>query len=232
MALSDDIRTNSKDTFKSAWTTRKGAVVPEPKDLKLGNDAVEFDRATILYADLDRSTSLVENKKWSFAAEIYKTYLYAASRLIRDAGGSIVSYDGDRVMGVFIGKTQNNDAVSCALRINYAVKNIIQSEMSNVYSAISYKIRHVVGIDESIIRSARTGVRGDNDLVWVGNSANLAAKLTSLDATYSVWVTDRVYSGLSDAQKLGSNRENIWKKWSWSQHNNDTIYSTTYWRSF
>lgn len=230
MSVADDIRSNSKDTFGAAWTVRDGLVVPAASDLKLSNDAVRFENATILYADLDASTDLVETKRWEFAGQVYKTFLYAASRLIRDHSGSIVSYDGDRVMGVFISKSQRNDAVSCALEINYAVKNIVQRELEKKWTT-DFKIRHVVGVDTSTVRAARTGVRGDNDLVWIGNAPNLAAKLTSLTADKATWITKRVYDGLNDKQKLGSQGENIWKKWQWSQHNQDEIYSSTYWRT-
>lgn len=141
MGIADEIKTNASVTFKTGWDTRDGEKVPEPRYLKLGNDAVHFARATVLYADLDQSTSLVESKKWNFAAEVYKTYLYAATRLINDAGGAIVSYDGDRVMGIFIGKRQCNDAVRCALKINYAVKQIVQTELKGLSRSLrSYKI--------------------------------------------------------------------------------------------
>lgn len=229
MSVADDIRKNSKDAFGSQWTVRDGVVVPAASDLKLSNDAVHFKTATILYADLDASTSLVEKKKWEFAGQVYKTFLYAASRLIRSNGGTIVSYDGDRVMGVFISNRQRNDAVSCALEINYAVKNIVQAELEKNWKT-DFKIRHVIGVDTSIIRAARTGVRGDNDLVWIGNAANLAAKLTALTADNPTWITKRVYDNLDENHKLGSKGENIWRKWVWNEHDDQEIYSTTYWR--
>lgn len=230
MSVADDIRKNSNDAFGAKWAVRDGVVVPAAGDLKLANDAVHFQNATILYADLDGSTNLVEKKKWEFAGEVYKTFLYAASRLIRSNGGSIVSYDGDRVMGIFISKTQRNDAVSCALEIHYAVKNIVQAELEKAWKT-DFKIRHVIGVDTSTIRAARTGVRGDNDLVWIGNAANLAAKLTSLSADTPTWITKRVYDYLNDKQKLGSKGENIWRKWTWNEHDDQEIYSTTYWRT-
>ncbi|MBY3173141.1 MULTISPECIES: adenylate/guanylate cyclase domain-containing protein [Rhizobium] len=230
MTIGDDIKSNSSSTFGSAWTTRDGTVVPEPKDLKLTNDAVRFEKAAILYADLDGSTGLVETKKWQFSGEVYKTFLYAASRLIKHHGGSIVSYDGDRVMGIFISNSKCNDAVSCALQLNYAVKNIVQGELNKGWTT-DFKIRHVVGIDLSEIRAARTGVRGDNDIVWIGNAANLAAKLTSLSADKPTYITKRVYDLLNDPQKLGPNGENMWQRSVWAQHGNEEIYSTTYWRT-
>ncbi len=229
MSIADDIRKNSSDAFGTKWTVRDGVVVPSASDLKLSNDAVHFKTATILYADLDGSTSLVEKKKWEFAGEVYKTFLYAASRLIRKNNGSIVSYDGDRVMGIFISESQRNQAVSCALEINYAIKKIVQVELEKHWTA-DFDIRHVIGIDTSTIRAARTGVRGDNDLVWIGNAANLAAKLTALSADNPTWITKRVYDQLNDPQKIGPNGENIWRKWVWNEHDNQEIYSTTYWR--
>lgn len=169
MSVADDIRKNSKDAFGSQWTVRDGVVVPAASDLRLSNDAVQFKTATILYADLDGSTNLVENKKWQFAGEIYKTFLYAASRLIRSKRGSIVSYDGDRIMGVFISKSQRNDAVSCALEINYAVKNIVQAELERNWKT-DFKIRHVIGIPR---RSARRGQGPAATMISSGSETRL-----------------------------------------------------------
>lgn len=83
MSVADDIKQNASDTLGTKWTVRDGQVVPEASDLKLTNDAVRFEKATVLYADLDQSTDLVETKKWQFSGEVYKTFLYAASRLIQ-----------------------------------------------------------------------------------------------------------------------------------------------------
>lgn len=229
MSILDDIKANAENTFGQAWTVRNGVVVPDPKEIKHSNDAVYFEKATILYADLDSSTDLVAGYKWTFSGEVYKTFLYAASRLIRGRGGAIVSYDGDRVMGIFTSKTQLDDAVSCALEINWAVKNILQSSLRKSYTT-DFNLKHVIGIDQSEIRAARTGVRGDNDLVWIGNSANLAAKLTALSAETPTWITKPVYEGLSKGQKNGPQGEDIWKKWLWNEHDNREIYSTHYWK--
>jgi len=234
MGLADDIKVNAKDTYSTQWSERDGLKVPGAKDVALGNDAVKFERATIMYADLDQSTALVENHHWYFAAEVYKTFLYAATRLANNAGGTVVGYDGDRVMVVFIGNSQCNDALRCAFRINYAVKNIVQAELEAYYSSSKFKIRHTVGLDTGLVRTVRSGARGDNDLVWVGNCANLAAKLTALNADYPTWITNRVYEKLNDDNKYGmsnGSKVSMWKEFSWSQHNNDKVWASTWWRT-
>lgn len=226
----DDLTTYVKKVFKDAWTEREGQVVPEPSDLILGNEAVHFDRATILYADLSGSTKMVETKPWGFAAEIYKTYLHCATKIIKDEGGAVTSYDGDRVMGVFIGKSQTTSAARAGLKINYAVQKIVNPAMHAQYNT-DYNVVQVVGIDTSEVRVARTGARGDNDLVWVGRAANYAAKLTELKLSERTWVTKDAYDRMLDGAKMGGNpRQNMWKAYNWTEMGGHRIYgSTWYW---
>jgi class 3 adenylate cyclase len=212
--------------FREQWSLREGRVVPDPEDLPLGNTAVEFDRATVLYADLSGSTWLVDAKGWSFAAEIYKAYLHCAATIIRSEGGVIVSYDGDRVMGLFVGKSQTTPAARAGLKINFAVQEIVNPALKKQYSTL-YEVKQVVGIDTSPIRAARTGVRGDNDLVWVGRAANYAAKLTELDLVERTWVTKEAYAHMLDTAKYGSsNGAHMWKSYKWSQMNDHSIYGS------
>ena len=156
--------------FRSVWTERDGQVVPDDTSVKLGNDAVKLD-ATVLYADMADSTKLVDAYKPAFAAEIYKTFLLTAARIIKFEGGEITAYDGDRVMAVFIGNSKNTSAARAALKINWAAKNIVQPALKAQYQHETYQLKHVVGIDTSKLFAAKTGVRGANDLVWVGRAA-------------------------------------------------------------
>jgi class 3 adenylate cyclase len=227
MALSDDLTTYVKTTFQAQWKTRKGQIVPDPEALKLSNDAIEFERATVLYADLSGSTSMVDSNTWQFAAEIYKAFLYCAARLITDAGGEITAYDGDRIMGIFIGGTQSTSAAKCALKINHATKNIVMPALKVQYPSTNFTLRHVVGIDTSPIRASRTGVRGDNDLVWVGRAANHAAKLTELDADYATWITGTLFNNLADEAKY-TNQVLMWEKRLWTPMGKMEIYRSNW----
>ena len=227
MSLADDLKTQVEATFAGKWDSRDGRVVPEPEDITLGNDAVAFDRATVLYTDLSGSTSMVDTMKWWFAAEVYKTFLHCAATLIRNNGGVITSYDGDRVMGVFIGDTQSTSAVKCGLKINYAVLKIINPAIKAQYSSTDFKVKQVTGIDTSSIVAARTGVRGGNDIVWVGRAANYAAKLTDLDLQPRTWITEAVFDKMSADAKT-SNGNSMWKKYKWSQKDEIPIYGSTW----
>lgn len=229
MALGDDLYSEVVSIFKTQWKKREGQLVPEPETVALGNDAVELD-ATVLYADLAESTQLVDKYQPFFAAEIYKSYLVCASRIIKDEGGTITAFDGDRVMGVFIGGAKNSSAARAALKINHAVTQIINPAIKEQYKDSQYEVRQAVGIDTSRLFIARTGIRGSNDLVWVGRSANYAAKLCSLrEGAYSSWITDSVFDALSDEAKY-SNGQSMWEKRTWTARNMTVYCSSWRWK--
>lgn len=229
MPLGDDLQAEVKKIFATAWSIRDGRKVPEPVDVKLGNDAVRI-AGTVLYADLVASTALVDTKRDTFSAEIYKTYLHCAAKIIRSEGGIITSYDGDRIMAVFIGDSKNSTAARTALKINYAVRNIINPAIKIQYKQSTYEVRQTVGIDTSELFVAQTGIRGSNDLVWVGRAANYAAKLTSEPPYTPTWITGDVYKMLSDESIFGgSDNKNMWRAWRWTDMNDIPIYSSSYW---
>jgi uridylate cyclase len=229
-SIKEDLQKEVAATFRATWETRDGNVVPAYETIKLNNDAVKLE-ATVLYADLADSTNLVDVYQPQFAAEIYKTFLNCAAKIIRSEGGEITAYDGDRIMAVYIGGTKNNSAVRTALKINYAVQQIIDPALRTQYPTTAYQTKHVIGIDTSNLLIAKTGIRGANDLVWVGRSANLAAKLSSLAHTYRTYITEQVHNVL-DPSLTHSNGQAMWESRSWTAMGGRTVYASNYWWRF
>jgi len=230
VGLKEDIETETRDIFKTRWTERDGNVVPEPEDLGLGNDAVKLE-GTVLYADLADSTGLVSRLSAQLAAEIYKAYLKAVCRVIRSNGGTITAFDGDRVMAVFVGKIKNGPAATTALQVNHVVEKVINPLIEEHYPNKGCKITQAVGVDTSTLYVARTGIRGSNDLVWVGMAANLAAKLCSIrDPKIKSWVTKAVFDGMRDDAKLSSDNppRPMWEKRTWTAYKNLEIYGSSW----
>jgi class 3 adenylate cyclase len=234
MGLREDLEGEVRRIFATQWQKRDGKIVPEAENLQLGNHAVKFDEAVVLYADLVASTKLVDSQTDLFAAEIYKTFLHCASNVIRDNDGEITAFDGDRVMAVFIGPRKCTNAAKTALKINYSVKALINPAIKKQYESSTYTIDHAVGIDVSKILIARTGVRGSNDLVWVGRAANYAAKLCSVrDPGYCTFITPAVYNKLATDGKMGGSPErDMWELCSWTSQRGMNIYRSNWWWSF
>ncbi|GJH18117.1 adenylate/guanylate cyclase domain-containing protein [Caballeronia novacaledonica] len=218
-----------QNLFSSNWTTRNGQVVPVETDIGLGNDAVQLD-AAVLYADLADSTVLVDGWRAWFAADMYKAFLHSAAKIIRDSGGAITAYDGDRVMAVFIGDKKEIRAVRAGMKINYAVKEIIRPAKVAKWPDDHYVLKHVVGIDASPLFVARTGIRGANDLVWVGRAANHAAKLAASPDDYQTYITPAVFNQL-DISLTNVNGAAVWQQWR-SESLNYSVYRSTWHFSF
>lgn len=231
MGLKEDIESEVLGIFRAQWTEETTTKIPAPEDLRLNtNHAKNLEAATVLYADLDGSTNMVDSFKWQFAAEVYKAYLRCASQIIKSEGGTITAYDGDRVMAVFIGNTKNTTAVRTALKINYAVEEILNPAIKAQYASTSFVLKHVVGIDTSNLHAARIGVRGDNDIVWIGRAANYAAKLCTRPEK-PLWITKAVFDVMHQDVKYAGEVA-MWDKKLWTPMDNAEIYCSTYRWSF
>lgn len=231
MSFATDVEAEVKRIFREQWEKLKATTVPEPSDIALEkNEAKVIDDGTILYADLSGSTTMVQKYEPHFAAEVYRAYLYSAAQIIRNEGGVVTAYDGDRVMAVYLGETRNTNAATTALKINYAVKNIINPAITAQYGTkIAYTMKQIVGVDRSSLWVARTGVRGDNDLVWVGRAANYAAKLTEIANDDASFITGEVFDRLADPAKYKTGTTTLmWRERKWSQMNDMRIYSSNW----
>ena len=231
MRLDETLKTDVAKIFKDSWEITNGQKIPDTTDVKLGNHGVKIE-ATILYADLAESTGLVDDYTPEFAAEMYKAYLHCAVKIIRNNSGTIVSFDGDRVMAIFYGDSKNSGAVKSALQINYAVQKIINPAITDQYPKTSYKMVAACGVDTGEIMVARTGIRSNNDLVWIGRPANYAAKLCGLrQAGYSTWITKEVFNNMNKSVTYGGNPERImWESHTWQKYNVTVYRSSWYWK--
>lgn len=230
MALRDDLALEVSRIFGTVFTERKGRVIPTPDTVQIGNDAVRIE-GTVLYADLSRSTHLVDTKQPWFAAKIYKTFLHCCAKIIRNFGGTITAYDGDRIMAVWLGETKNTNAVKAALAINFARLEIIQPALNAAYPKANYSIRHTCGVDTSPLFVTNTGIRGSKDLVWVGRAANWAAKLSDLPDTHATRISSAVYDVMMDKARISNKGVNMWERVTWRDMNNVSIYRSNFlWR--
>lgn len=118
----------------------------------------------------------------------------------------------------------------CALKINWAVINIIEPAKKKQYANTNYKMKHAVGIDSTKVLAVRAGIRGSNDISWIGRAANHAAKLSSMADSHPTWITGDVYDGMHDDVKF-ADKKNMWEKRVWTTMNNRRIYRSTYWLS-
>ncbi|WP_199885600.1 hypothetical protein [Streptomyces sp. CB00455] len=171
------------------------------------------------------------------AGKVIRASLRTASTIIKRQGGEIRSYDGDRVMGIFIGNSKNSDVAKVGLQIHYAIDEIVKSalyaELPELKSG-GFVPEMCVGIASGEAFIARAGVRDSSDLVSIGRAPNVAAKLSDIREPgygYRTYITADVYGWLNEDSKLckgvdmwNSYRPQIGGEWM-------TIYRSSYWWS-
>ena len=216
MALSDEINNDVTTIVSAPWDVRKGQVVPGTKSIKLAGGAVELD-ATFLYADLANSSRIAKALDRRVASKILKSFLATTTRLVRERGGTVISFDGDRVLGVFVGTTKNTQAAKCALNINWVVGHLIRPKFESRYPPVrnlGFPIAHGVGIDTGTVLIVRAGARGDNDLISIGRAPSLASKLSEVrGGLYKTFITVSVYNKLLTSSKdANDQKKNMWEK--------------------
>lgn len=216
MSLKQDLEKRTSTALSQAWDLRDGTTVPDTKSVVLAGGGVRLD-CTVLYADLAQSSELATGFQQRTAAKVVKAFLSCMSRLILAHGGKVTSFDGDRAMGVFLGGSKNTNAATCALKMKWTMQYIIEPKLTAYFTSLKqsgFGISHCVGIDTSSVLVVRAGVRGSNDLVWVGRAPNLAAKLSDLrEGSYRSYIGGDVFPKLHDSAKYGGkDKRMMWEK--------------------
>lgn len=232
MAFKDEVITGVNDVVDTAWSIREGRVVPATDGVTLKNGAVKL-KATYLYADLANSSGAAQTFYRTVTAKIVRAYLNAATRIIRHYGGEIRSFDGDRVMGIFVGTHPNNQAVKAAFGINWALHKVISPKLNKKWPDLhkNWKANHGIGIANGEALIVRGGVRDDSDLVSIGSAPNVAAKLSELRGSPYTYIAKSVYNALL-APQLKSGDAPMWQTWPSQVVGGKTfaVMASTWWR--
>lgn len=193
------IESSVNDILNASWSITKGTKVPTTDDVVMKNGGKLVD-ATYLYADLAGSGALAHKVNKEPTAMIIRSYINSASRILREYGGEIRSFDGDRVMAIFMGDDKNQKAVRAAFGINWAVHEVIKPALEAKWSDIYkyYTISHGIGIDTGEALIVRGGVRNHNDLISIGDAPNDAARLSDYRGSI-INITKAVYDDLDDS---------------------------------
>lgn len=205
MGIADDVESVSTSQIWGDWKTRKGQVVPTTEDIALrANEGVELE-ATFLFADLAQSSHLAQHLDATQAASVIRAYLRISALIIRHFKGEIRSFDGDRVMGIFIGGSQRNTAVKTALALNWAMEKVLRPDFELKFDKIpGVYLNQGIGIAHGEALLTRGGIRENSDLVSIGPAPNIAAKLSDLRSPQgkTINVSSSVYNALMDDNKL------------------------------
>lgn len=220
--MRDDIQNEISGILSQPWNIRQGTVVPSEDKVSFTGNVVKLE-GTVLYADMRESSKLVDDVNQRVAGKVYQAYLRSIARLISNMGGTITAYDGDRIMGIFLGDDKNTTSGKCALQINFVVSQILSPMLTDHFKTLNrngFRISHCVGIDTGSFLAVKAGQRVANDIVWIGKPPNLAAKLSEIRyEDYTTFISRDVFSALDNGAKYGGKE----KKLMWDKMNLDYL---------
>lgn len=194
------------------YETTRPRGVPEPSDIPLGNRAAMIT-ATSLFVDLRQSSDITNAFRRQTAAKMLKSYFEGCVRIVTTNGGVVRSFNGDGMLALFVGDRRADNAVKAAMQMKWFVQMILWPKF-NGYFAANQTARGArldfsfgAGIDDGDIYAVRVGIRGTNDVAWVGRCTNTAAKLSNvLHRPHNIAVTRLVYGQLAASRKLSSGK--------------------------
>ncbi|AEF43147.1 hypothetical protein AS9A_P20103 (plasmid) [Hoyosella subflava DQS3-9A1] len=215
----DDVNAQIAKTIKPVMSVSKkqesSTSVPEATDLGFAEG--KLVSATYLYTDMLNSSGLAAIGDKEAAARVFRGFLNVSTKIMRFHEGHIRSFDGDRVMGIFTGENKEDRAVKAAMRIKWAVDQLVtpavHSEFPSLKSA-GWTLKQCSGIATGETLLARAGFRGSDDMISIGPAPNLAAKLSDIRANAAAGYVTRIgkgtYGRLSQSHRLSDGKE-MWK---------------------
>ena len=153
------------------------------------------NEATIFFADIRGFTAYAENRNPKTVVAMLNTYFEIATRAILDYGGYVDKFIGDCVLGVFGVPVLRKDHVERAVR---AAMDLVQQLQQNGRHDNPLLSSVGIGIHTGRIVSGNIGSQSKMEYTVIGDTVNLASRLSGLAGPGEVLVTDTVYHALGD----------------------------------
>ncbi|QSO49185.1 adenylate/guanylate cyclase domain-containing protein [Alicyclobacillus mengziensis] len=193
-------KTFVRQAIKSSqnYVTRHAKNMPQAENLHLGESREIF--ATILFIDLRGSTKLSQELSLDDQMKILYTYLTVATQVAKASGAYIEKYTGDGIMGIF-GQSDimptAQDTVRNALETSKGIIQAVYNVVNPVFREQGLpEIHCAAGLDCGQILISRIGIRGENDLVAIGEAANMASKIENATRAGHVGIGHRAHKVL------------------------------------
>lgn len=209
MAIKEDLENKINSHFKESYEVCETTIVPDTDYSKLtfGNKGLTAELA-FLYIDIRKSSELHTTYGFANAARIYQSFHDISVRIANYFDGNIRSFDGDRIMAIFSGKSKCTNAVKSAMKIRWAVDHLLSTHLKT-------PIKIGCGIDFGKVLIIKVGKGRDNnnkDIVWVGKASNYAAHLSD-NGKNSIIISERTYDRMGPTVKwknADDKKENMW----------------------
>lgn len=237
---SKDIENKVDTVLKDAFTQYDTDEIPDIEnkaDSRLTHGNTGFlGEFTFLYVDMRGSSSFTDQHRLQTITKIYKAYHHCMVECIKDNNGNIRSFDGDRVLAVFSGKSKVYNSVNCAMKMVGCKYDILQPKIKTAFNNDKFSLGIGISTGKTMVSKAGVGYDKNNrDLIWIGDPPNLGAKLSDeADSPYSIFICKETFGRLTDDNHYTTSngvKIDMWTKALFPfKKQNIEIYKTGYYR--
>lgn len=211
-ALKEEIKEKVNQYMQSKYDVVDGKKVPDKQGIGFGAKAKNLKHAIVLYADLRDSRGILSDNSHLLAARTHKSFLYAASKCIRNEDGHLRSFNGDSVLAFFMGENSAKRAVRAAMKIKFAVIEVINPLLLNKDKE---KLNFGIGVGQGEILVVKSGVPGNEmyqDLIWIGWPTYHAFEYGDrAKSPKNIWISKNIYSAIKDdVSMIKSEGKDMW----------------------
>lgn len=149
-----------------------------------------YKELSILYLDVVNFTTISENQKPQFVAEMLNDLFGVCDVITRENHGDIDKFIGDAIMATFISAA---DAVEAGVKILGALSKLNSERSKSNFNPINIRI----GINTGSVLQVEVGTKDRKDYTVVGDAVNTASRIESVSEANSMLISANTYLKIS-----------------------------------
>ena len=219
----DDIKNNFLEDIKIIEMEN----IPNEEYFKLEiQQWIKIKNIVCVYIDLASSTKINIEENQKLAAHIFNSYIKAVVKIFKEYQCKYIDIQGDGGFALFDGDNKVTKAVVSAVTI----KTLLSRDTNYLSNFVSDKLKNTnlslrVGIHQGSILAKKAGIRGENEIVWLGDVVSVASKICNLKfyennqfKSDTIRITETIYQNLTNKHLTiscgcGGEAVDLWKKY-------------------
>lgn len=154
-----------------------------PSDFALENDKwVQVDDVVCVYFDLTSSTNILKKYGDEISVKIFDSYIKSATRIFKNFECSYLDIQGDGGFALFSGDKHIQRAMVSAITLKTLLSRSYSGNLNDLVKKMKSKINlsSKIGVHIGKILAKKSGIRGENEILWLGDLVSIASKICGL----------------------------------------------------
>lgn len=154
-----------------------------PSNFKLENDEwAQVDDVVCVYFDLSSSTNILRDYGDEISVKIFDSYIKSATRIFKNFECSYLDIQGDGGFALFSGDKHIQRAMVSAITLKTLLSKSYSGNLNDLVKKTKSKINlsSRIGVHIGKILAKKSGIRGENEILWLGGLVSVASKICGL----------------------------------------------------